>query len=99
MTIKDSALKVISKNEEIIRERLLTDGYMYDDEFVDAYLTSPVARKLASCIEEYFNLEDEQYVIRQEMNVYERSDGVLYYSECKIDLPEIIEIAKLHYNI
>ena len=40
-----------------------------------------------------------QYVIREEMNVYERSDGVFYYSEGDLSFNEVEEIARQHYNI
>ena len=99
MTNKEIALKIIHRNEDIIRDRLFTDGYLFDDELIDAFLTSPVARELSSCIEEYFELKNELYVIRQEMNGYECLDGVMYFSGCEIGLLEIIKIAKLHYNI
>ena len=98
MTDKELALEIVLRNEETIRERLFGDGYMFDDEF-DVSMSSPVARELTYCIEEYFQLVDEQYVIREETNAYERSEGVLYFSECEESFNEICEIAKRHYRM
>lgn len=99
MTNEEVALRIVHRNENIIRDRLLSDGYMFDDELDEKYISSPVARQLASCIEEYFNISDGQYVIRNECNEYERSDGLFYYSECEMSYNEVMEIAKRHYNI
>ena len=97
MTNEEFALEIIIRNEETIRDRLFGDGYMFDDEF-DVSMSSPVARELTYCIEKYFELEGEQYVIREETNAYERSEGVLYFSECEESFTEIREIAKRHYK-
>lgn len=98
MTDREVALEIVIRNEKIIRGRLFTDGYMFDDELHEGYITSPVARELASCIEEYFHLENEQFVIRQEMDSKTRSNGVFYFSECELEYPEVQEIAKEHYS-
>lgn len=98
MIHKEKAFEIVQRNEQLITDRLFQDGYMFDDE-LDEYMTSPVARKLASCIEEFFKLEDGQYVIRIEMNTLERSDGVLIFSESSMSVNEVQEIAKGHYKI
>ena len=98
MTNKERVLEIVIRNEETIRDRLFDDGYMFDDEF-DVSISSPVARELTYTIEEYFGLEDEQYVIRDEINSIERSEGVLYFSECEESFHEIREIAKRHYRL
>ena len=99
MTDREIAMEIVHSNEERIHDRLLVDGYMFDDQLNEAYICSPVIRELASCIEDHFMLEDGQYVIREEMNVYERSDGVFYYSEGDLSFNEVEEIARQHYNI
>ena len=102
MTNKELALEIVLRNEETIKDRLFGDGYMFDDEF-DVSMSSPVARELTNCFKEhfrfeYFELEDEQYVIREETNKLERSEGVLYFSECEESFAEICKIAKRHYK-
>lgn len=99
MTDKEVAMQIILKDEKIIQDKLLVNGYMFDDDFSDTYIASPVVRELASCIEQYFKLEDELYVIREEMNTRERSDGVFFFSGCGISLTEARELAKQHYNM
>ncbi|MGN0514314.1 MAG: hypothetical protein ACI4GD_08540 [Lachnospiraceae bacterium] len=99
MTNKEVALEIIKRNEKIIRDKLLEEGYLFDDEFEENYIPSPVARTLSSCIEDYFKLENEQYVIREEINAIERSNGVFYFSECEMSLVEVREMAKRHYNM
>lgn len=99
MTDKEKAMQIILKDEKIIQDKLLAKGYMFDDDFSDAYIASPVVRKMASCIEQYFELGDEQYVIREEMNRTERSNGVFFFSGCGISFTEVRELAKQHYNM
>ena len=99
MTHREVALGLILKNEEVIRNRLLGDGYMFDDELGETYISSPVVRELPKYIEEYFKLEKEQYIIRDEINAKERSQGVFYFPECEIDFAEIKKIAKQHYKL
>ena len=98
MTNKEEALEIILRNEDVIRNRLLDDGYMFDDEF-SKNIPPPVARELSSCIADYFQLENDQYVIREEINGSGRSNGVFYFSECEMSFSEIREIAKQHYNM
>lgn len=98
MEAREIALKIIADNERIIRERLFTDGYMFDDVLNERNMTSSVARELAACIEEYFRLEQDQYVIRNEIYPETRSKGVLYFSECELEYSEVQEIAKQHYS-
>lgn len=98
MTDKEVALEIIFRHEKIIRERLLTDGFMFDDEFNEE-IVSPVAREIPSCIKKYFHLRSEEDVIRDEINTEERSNGVFYFSECNMDFQEVKEIAKQHYGI
>ena len=97
MTDKEIALEIISRHEKIIRERLLTDGFMFDDEFNE--IVSPVAREIPACIKNYFHLRSEEDVIRDEINTEERSKGVFYFSECNMDFQEVKEIAKQHYGM
>lgn len=97
MEDREKALKIIADNERIIRERLFTDGYMFDDELNESMVSS-VTRELAACIEEYFHLEQDQYVIRSEIYPETRSNGVLYFSECELEHSEVLEIAKQHYD-
>lgn len=98
MTDREEAMKIVHSNEEIIKNRLLTDGYMFDDELNENYICSPVIRKLDSCIKEYFRLDEGENIIREETNVTERSDGFFYYSECKIEYTEVKKMACKHYN-
>lgn len=98
MTDKEIALEIISRHEKIIRERLLTDGFMFDDEFNER-ISSPVAREIPSCIKNYFHLRSEENVIRDEINTEVRSNGVFYFSECNMDFQEVKEIAKQHYGM
>ncbi len=98
MTDKEVAMEIVRSNEEIIKDRLLADGYMFDDELNKNYICSPVIRELDSCIEEYFRLDEEEYIIRVETNAEERSDGFFYYSECKIEYTEVRKMACKHYN-
>ena len=91
MTDKEIALEIISRHEKKIRERLLTDGFMFDDEFNE--IVSPVAREIPACIKNYFHLRSEEDVIRDEINTEERSNGVFYFSECNMDFQEVKEIA------
>ena len=99
MTDTEKALEIIVRNEKTIQKRLFIDGYMFDDEFDEEYISSPVARELSSCIKNHFHLEKEQYVIRDEIDSENRSKGVLYFSECSMMFPEVKEIAKQHYEI
>lgn len=43
MTDREEAMKIVHSNEEIIKNRLLTDGYMFDDELNENYICSPVS--------------------------------------------------------
>lgn len=97
MNPKEKALKIVKRNEQEIQDMISKGGYMFDDE-LDEFMTSTTARELASCINEYFELVEENHVIRIEVNPQERSCGVLFFSE-DVGIEEAIKIGKKHYGL
>ena len=94
-TVIQIAKEIAQSNETIIREKIYSEGILFDDE-LDRVMTRRVQRELASAINELLGLDNRIILLEREIGSEYRA---IYYScDDYSGSKEVNEKARDHYK-